>query len=416
MGKIMGALAFFLAVPAAASAQDFGIEWLDRVTHERMQERGPLKPQPVEWTLSGGLVGYLDNNVFLADKDGKTPGDAVVIPFVRARMDYTEQRFEASMDLLLDYKGYLDTNHDPSVEFENAQDWEQRFYGHARYVDARWTIGLDEILRHESDPSDAVFLNRVRRTISDTVGRLTYDLTRVVAFEAHGDYQLVRFEDSAIGAAANNDNYRIDAAVVYRQATGYDWIAQAGWMSIYYNRSQQNGAPPDADGYYVRGGFRGEPIARLSIEALAGWITVSSDRYFNTTARETLSTADIAASIRYDATETVRVTADYSRTIGFSSAGDGSPFQVVNRFGTILTWECTEQLTVRARWQWDHVVSALGLMREYQSLGISGSFAFSENFSLEAGGTYRFGNTHGAVVSPVDFTDAVGHLGVVLTY
>ena len=48
MGKIMVVLAALFAVPVAASAQDFGTEWLDRVTRERQQERGPLKPHPVE--------------------------------------------------------------------------------------------------------------------------------------------------------------------------------------------------------------------------------------------------------------------------------------------------------------------------------------------------------------------------------
>lgn len=223
MGKIAVVLAVLSAVPAAAAAQDFGTEWLDRVTHLQQQERGPLKPKPVDWMAQGGLLGYLDNNVFLRDKDGRTPGDAVIIPFLRGTMDYSEQRFEADADLMVDYKGYMDLNHDPSVDFTRARAWEERFYGHARYVDARFTVGVDEILRHDSDASDAVFIARVKRAVSDTVGQATYDLSRTVAAELHADYQVVRFEEQPF-KTVNNDNYTVDASLVYRQANGYDWL------------------------------------------------------------------------------------------------------------------------------------------------------------------------------------------------
>ena len=413
MGKIMVALAVLLAVPAAAAAQDFGVEWLDRVTHERQQERGPLKPHPVEWMASGGVLAYLDNNVFLADKEGKTPGDLVVVPFVRGRMDYTEQRFEASADLLLNYMGYADLNHDPGIDLQSARDYEQRFYGHARYVDARFTIGLDQVVRHESDPVNVLFLNRAERVVSDSIVQATYDLTRTVAAEFHADYQVVRFEEQPFAAQANNDNWRGDLALVYRQANGYDWLIQAGLMSIYYMRSQP-AAPPDVDGYYVRGGFRGDLSERFSLEALAGWISIQSDRYTGTQEKEENSTADIAVNIRFEVTETMRLFGDYGRTMGF--AGGSDPFQTVNRFAAIAEWDCTEELSVRARVQWDRAASALGILREYRSASLSAVWRFSEHFAADAGATYRTGNTHGKVASSTEFENAILHVGVVLTY
>lgn len=414
MGKITVALAVLLAVPAAAAAQDFGTEWLDRVIRERQQERGPLKPAPVEWTGSAGILAFLDNNIFLADKDGKTPGDLVVVPFVQGRMEYSEQRFEAVADVLLNYKGYADLNHDPSIDLQSARDYEQRFYGHARYLDARFTVGVDEILRHESDPVNVIFTNRAERVVSNTMAHATYDLTRTFAAEGHLDYQVVRFEKQPFAALANNDSYRADVSLVYRQANGYDWLVQAGYTSIYYTRSQTGGAPPDSDGYYARAGFRGALTERLSIEALAGWITLKSDRYVGTPNREDQSTADIAASVRYEATDAIRVNLDLNRTMGFAGAGD--PFQTVTRFLAGLEWDATPEITIRARWQWDHAASIRGILREYQSYGLTGTYRLSEQFSIDGGGTWRTGNTHGAASTATEFENAIGHIGVVFSF
>jgi hypothetical protein len=414
MGKIILGLAVLVAVPAAASAQDFGTDWLDRVTHERQQERGPLKPHPVDWTLSTGILGYYDGNVFLADKDGKTPGDAVIVPFGRARLDYTEQRFEATADLLVDYKGYLDVDTNSNTQFQKSRDWEERFYGHARYVDARFTLGVDELLRHESDPVDAVFLTRAKRTVSDTIAHGTYDLTKTFTAEANVDFQVVRFEDKPLDAATNNENYRADLAIVYRQSNGYDWLLQVGWMSIYYNRSQGGGAPPDADGYFVRGGWRAELQERISVQAMAGLIHVESDRFLNTPDHEELTTMDILLAIQYEVTEQFRLTGDFNRTIGFATAPD--PYQVVNRFAVIADWDAVEQLTIRARIQWDHAATPSGILREYRSYSLSASFRISEYVSADGGVTYRTGDIHGNVGSSVQFNDPIFHVGVILTY
>jgi len=420
MGKIMVVVAVLFAVPLAVSAQDFGVEWLDRVTHERQLERGPLKPHPVEWNVNTGVLAYLDSNVYLFDKGGKTPGDTIIVPFIQGRMEYTEQRFEASADLLVNYKGYLDTNTDPTVNFNDSRDWEERFYGHARYVDARFTIGVDEVLRHESDAISAVFFNRIKRVVSDTLGQATYDITRTVAAEVHADYQVIRYEEVPFSTTSNNDNWRADLSLVYRQANGYDWLVQAGAMPIYYTHSQTSGAPPDVDGYYVRAGFRGDVTERLSIQALAGWITVESDRYLGTQTHENLSTADFSLNLRYQATEEIKFLPDLARTIGFAGGGTGGsapdPFQTVTRFSAIVEWECIEDFTVRARWQWDHAASVLGLQHEYQSYSLSATYKFSSHVAIDGGVTYRQGSTHGNVVQGLDFNDFIFHLGLVLSF
>src|SRR5262245_31613276 len=85
-----------------AAAQDFGQTWIDRITHELEQERGPLQPKPFNWTAEVGLNYAFDNNIFLTQTNKKS--DSIIIPFVQAGFTYGEPKFDIEASLLADYK------------------------------------------------------------------------------------------------------------------------------------------------------------------------------------------------------------------------------------------------------------------------------------------------------------------------
>ncbi len=403
MGKILAVFVAIGTLPAAAAAQDFGTSWIDRVTHERVQDRGPLKPKPVSFTATGGVAAYFDDNLFLTEDD--ETDDTVWIPFVGARIDYAEPQFDASADFLGNYKYY--------VEEEGARDYEQRFFGRARYVGARFTAELVQLLRNESDPIDAVFIDRAERLVSDTSPRFTYDLTRTVAFEAAANAQLVRFEESAFRTIENN-NYRFDGALVYRLANGYDWLLQGGYLLIDYTEKQSRGGTADAEGWYGRAGFRGDVGPRLSIEALVGFAHVQSVRIRGTNDEEEGNSIEAIARVRYEAMERLTFFADFARLFTFAGAGD--PFQIVNRFVVGAQYEVVEDLMVRARLQVEQTDSALGIERRYASVGGSAAYRFTDYLAAEAGATFRTGEVTGDVAEDTEFDNKIFHLGVVFTY
>src|SRR5581483_1218893 len=111
MGKlgVIGLSAAAFAVAALlpvreAAAQDFGQSWIDRITHELEQERGPLQPKAFTWNASAGVQYAFDNNVFLVQNNKDS--DSIIIPFVQANFSYAESRFELEADLLANYKFY----------------------------------------------------------------------------------------------------------------------------------------------------------------------------------------------------------------------------------------------------------------------------------------------------------------------
>ncbi len=406
-------LVVLLAAPAAALAQDFGTEWMDRVTHERLQDRGPLKPVPVAVTLSGGLAFYHDDNLFL--EDGSEDDDNILIPFVGARVDYAEPEFEVAADLLANYKRYFDDSPD------NHSDYEQRFYGRARYLGARMNLELVQLLQNLSDPTDVVFANRIERTVSDTTGRFAWDITRTVAFEAAGHLQVVRFEDK-VPSIIENNNLRADGSIVYRVPNGFDWVFQGGYLLIDYEAKQSRGGAPDAEGWYGRLGFRGEPNERLRLEALLGFAGVQSSKFLGTAEREEMNTAEAIVRSRFQVVEQVAVTADFSRLVGFAGitgvGGNRDPFQIVNRVTAWVDIEPAEKFAVRPRVQYDRAMSSLGIDRDFLALGISATYQVLDQPSLvvDAGLTWREGETAGDVVLAQEFENLIFHAGFVVTY
>src|SRR6185503_9385507 len=101
------AMSFFALVPSReAWAQDFGQSWIDRITHELEQERGPLTAKPLDVHLTAGVNFAYDNNIFLSDTGSKEK-DSIIIPFVQVDLNYSEPRFDIEASFLGDYKRYL---------------------------------------------------------------------------------------------------------------------------------------------------------------------------------------------------------------------------------------------------------------------------------------------------------------------
>ncbi len=411
MRTALATLAVLLSA-SAARAQDFGIEWIDRVTHEFQAGRGPLEPRALAYTATGGVAYYHDSNVFL--EEDNEDSDSIIIPFVRGRIDYAEQNFEVAADLLLNYKWYSDE--------DDANDAEQRFFGRMQYADAGVSADLALLVRNESDPLNAVFIDRVERVVADVAPGVSVDLVEYLAVELAAAFQIVRFEDDILADRTDNESLRADLTVVYRSAWAIDFLLQGGVLAIRYTDADDAAgvptAPPDVDGVYARGGFRGDVLADLHVQALAGWTKAESDDFDlaggATAFGQEHSTADVLLRARYDALETLSITGDYTRLIGF--AGGQDPFQVVNRLLGILEYQASPEVSVRGRVQFDRVDSALGVDRDYVSVGGSASYRPVEYLTLDGGVTWRTGQVTGQVVAKQEFDDTIFHLGVAATY
>jgi hypothetical protein len=399
-----GIAAVLLSLAPSGAGQDFGRDWIDRVSHELQQERGPLKEMPAAFTGTAGLAYYHDSNVFL-EETGKD-ADSVLIPFVRGRVDYAEPRLEAAADLLVNYKIYFDQ--------DDSSDDEERFFGKARLLGTSYTVELAEVLRRESDPIDALFLDRQERLVSNTLPRVVVDLSEDFALEGSANLQVVRFADDPYARQVDNLNYRADLALVLRTVFGYDLLAQAGAHGILYSDEQSAGAPPDAAGTFLRAGFRGEPLALLVVEAFAGYAEVESDPFVSTGAVLDDSSMDIGIHARYEFSPTVTLVGDYSRLFTFAGASD--PYQLINRARASLEHHANDQLTLRGRAQVDHVDSALGVKRDYTSLSASASWKFSRSVIADVGATWRAGRVEPAGGAAVDFEGFLFQLGAAITY
>lgn len=404
-----------LAAPAAASAQEFGREWIDRVTHQLEAGRGPLKTKPVEWDVTGGVTYEFDDNVYLHEEDEVE--DSIIIPFARLAASYAESRFEVEGDLLANYKIYADE--------DDLDDDEQRLYLKLRQVGSRFSLGVEEIFQRVSDPLDVIFADRAERIVSNTIGRLTYDLTRQWIMEAYGNYQIVRFEGDDFDVL-NNNLFRGEGSLIYRAPSGLDLVGQVGWMNISYSDGQAEGAPPDAWGWYARGGVRGELVPRLAAQAFVGWSEIESDYFAGTTEDVEEGTVDAAVNVMYEATETVRFFFDYTRqyTFGGSSFTDVSgntflePFQVVNRLLGLIQVEVTPTVSLRARAQFDFTKSPEDVERTYISVGGAAQVRPAEWIILDAGVTFRTGETDFNIdgADTVEYDNLIIHAGVALTY
>jgi hypothetical protein len=392
----------FLASEGKAAAQDFGQSWIDRVTHESEQERGPLSPKAFNWTANAGVEYAFDSNIFLTQTDKKS--DSIIIPFVQAGLTYSESRFDLEASLLADYKYYVK---------ENPDDDEERVFVRARQTSSRWNFEASELFENVSDPSGVIFLNRVSRVVSTTVPKIAVDIARNWSLELNGNIQIVRFQDQPYSSGQENNNFSFDGAVVYRTPWAFDVLAMFGYYNINYltDKTQVNGTP-DVFGYYGKVGFRGNIIERLSLEGNIGYSSVDTDFFASTGNDITSGTLVFNANFKYEATDKVNFYLDGVRMYAFEGFGD--PYQLVNSFAFLAELEMTEELKFRGRLQFDYSESALNVKREYLNANAGLTYKFTSHWIVDGSIGYRWGKTENA--TSVTFNDFILSLGIAFTW
>ncbi len=389
------------AMAAAAAAQDFGSEWIDRVTHQLVQEKGPLSPRPIDLHLYGGERVYFDDNIFL--ESSQEDSDTIFVTYGGGTLVYQETNFEAALDALVNYNHY--------VHEDDASDDEERIMGRARYLAPRWQIEVAEIFRRESDPfSVPQIVERVEKIVSDTVPRVLVGVTGQLSIEARADVQVVKFDDKSF-EDIDNVNYRAALTGIYELPNGYDVLADVGYLAIKYSDST---APEDVQGFFARGGWRGEiQQQRLTLAVLAGVTSAKSeDPDFPRGADgDDLLTADVETHLRFEPTAQAKMTFDYTRRIGF---GVGESFQVVNRVTAGMEYDVNPRVKVHLRGVYDYIHGISGLNRDFGSLSGDLTYQLLQYVILDAGLTWRTGHIKDG--GSGDFNDVIGSVGAALRW
>ena len=385
---------------ASASAQDFGSAWIDRVTHELIEEGGQLSAHPVEYKASAGVLFSWDNNIFLTHTNRTASG--VIIPFASASLEYAQPNFDAAADLSVNYNWYTKDS-----DF-NAD--EERFFGRVRYSGTRITLQLAQVFRHESSPTDAVVVTRVPRTLSNTTPLVVWHVTPVFAVEVQSDLQFVNFHRQLFDPG---DNFNTRTLLTLAYTTGWnnmEIVVQGGYLTIDYHDPL---SPPDSTGFVARGGIRGELSTNLHVIALFGFTRADSDDFPGTSTDLTTSTGDIEIHLAYNPNENVTLYADYSRRIGFSA--EGAPFQIVNTSALVGQFAVRDDLKLRARAQYDRITVPGGFRRAYYSIGAGAEYKVHPNIVLDGGITYRWGVVPG-VGGVGNFGDAIFTIGAAVVF
>jgi hypothetical protein len=401
MNKAFLAVVALLSATAGASAQDFGNRWGDKILRELHAERGPLQ-NAFDYDASAGLFAYYDSNLLLTP-EGRQIRDGVLIPFVQGRIEYSEPTLDLAADLVVNYKSYSDE--------DDFSDDEERFFGRAAYVGSEFNAGLAVIVRHESDPTDVVFVDRVARTVGDLMPWIKVDLSPVVTLEANGQAQIVRFEEQEFADPLDNTTLRGDLSVVYETEWAVSVVLNGGALSIAY---VEDDITPDTDGYFVRGGLRGELVPEFSYTFLVGYIHGESDDFPSGAEGDEESTTDVTAMVSYTGLESWVFTASYNRTLAF--AGSGEPFQIVNRGLLIVEYLANEYLVLQGRGQADFTYTASGVERTYVTASGSATVKAMENLFFDAGASYRTGETGGTSVIESVYDGIIYYVGAAVAF
>jgi hypothetical protein len=402
-----GLLAFAVATPAFA--QDLGSQWVDRIGSELRAEKTAHEGGQFTYGAEGGVLFAYDSNIFLTEKNHQ--GEAIWIPYARARAGYSEPQFEVAADLEADYKHYVET--------QKARNDDERFFGKIGYSGSIVGGSIIQFVRNESDPIDALFAERVDRVVTDTLPRFYWDITPKFAFEIEGVLQVVHFQEDSIGDARDNVNARVVASLVWKEGPlKLDYLVQGGAMWISYQNDKDAlgnpTAPPNVDGWLARAGVRGEVRPDLYVEGFAGVVGVRTDqfKFGNGTTRkgDALNTMDMSFFARYKAIDRVILSAGYSRLVVFGFSAD--PFQVINRAQVLGEFAAMEHLSVQAHAQFDVANSDEGVKRNYGSFGVTGAWTLLEHVVVDGGVTYRVGKIYGDVASNQDYNDFIVQVGV----
>ncbi len=398
MTRPLAVLAFAVAAASSARAQDFGQQWMDRVTREVMPDRGPLPTRALVHELYMGGIAYYDDNIHLRPDDEEA--QTVIAPFIRLRVDYSERQLDAAGDVLASYKRYS-----PDEEFS---DYEQRAFGRIRIVGPRAGAEIAAIVQNVSDPIDAVFADRAERLVVNAFPRASLELTNTLALEVSANAGYVSFWETAF-ETADNWNVRADFSVVGHLTNGVDLLGQAGVLAIRY---AERLGPPDVDGFYGRGGLRGELTPVIHLTALAGWTTAESEDFLSGADGEEVDTADVAVNLRWQLAPKTTFWGDFTRQVAWGGLPD--PFSVVNRATVIVESTLTEEMLGRVRGQADFVEGSGGIDKTFYSLAVSATYKLQPQVYLEGGVTWRWGEFDD-VPGGYDYENTIVHLGLVVT-
>ena len=392
------------AIPSAFG-QDFGVEWMDRVTRQMEQERAPLSLRPLDLRFFAGERVYYDQNIYLTEHGKKD--DTVFITYGNLRLDYAEENFDAALDLQANYNHY--------VHEDDARDDEERFYGRARWAGTEVQVEVAEVFRRESDPYiDPEVVERVERLVSNTFPRVTVWVTDVVSLEANANIQVVRFEDDLF-EHRDNQNYRVGLLGAYELPSGVQIVLDGGYLRIDYRHDPtdaEHPGPADVQGAYLRGGFRGEIQPRIFLSLLIGPTYAASERVEELHQdSERYTTGDVEMNMRFEASEKTSLFFDYARRVGF---GAWESFQIVNRVGAGLEYAATEKLKILLRGQYDYVRGIDDWGRSFGSVSVGTTYSVLENLILDAAATYREADLerHGSDYA----TDAIFSAGAAMTF
>jgi hypothetical protein len=393
-------LCTFLLAAAPAMAQDFGKGWIERVSHELIEDEAQLSPHPLDWKFSVGELYSYDSNIFLTNTN--RTNDSIFTTFGNVNLRYAEERFDAEADLLVNYNAYV------STDDINAD--EERFFGRVRYQGASLFLSLAEVFRRETSPTDAVFATRVSRYLSNTTPLIVLKASEVFAIELTSDLQLVNYLRQGFD---NGDNFNTRTLLTLAYTTGWnsvDLLVQAGYFGITYSDST---APPDASGYIGRLGVRGDLSPNLHAVILAGVTKADSDDFPGTGQDVSMTTADIEIHLAYTPQENTTFYADYSRRFGFSA--EGAPFQVVDSAGLSGALALRDDLRLRSRLGYSRVHVPGGLRRAYYDFSVGTDYKIHPHVLLDASITYRWGVVPGSGGAG-DFGDAILSVGAALLF
>ncbi len=401
---LTSAVALFALAVSSAWGQDYGREWMDRVVRQLEQEKAPLSPKPLDVRFFAGERVFWDSNVYLQDEDEKD--DTIFVTFGNVRLDYAEENFDAALDLQANYNYY--------VHEDDASGHEERLFGRARWAGSDVQVELSEIFRRESDPYiDPTIVERVERIVTTTVPRVSVWVTKVVMVEANGEIQYVKFDED-IFEGSDNLSWRAGLLGSYELPSGIQVLVDGGILGIDYTNDptdDEHPGMPDVEGYYVRGGFRGDAHQKLYMSLLAGVTRAASDSVSELGIKsQRRTTGDVSAILRFEASERVTIHFDFTRRVSF---GSWSSYAIVNRAAGGLDYAAAEKLKVTIRGQYDLVQSPDYADREYGSISAGANYTVFDNLVLDATATYRQGKIDG---TNIDFVDGIISVGAAVTF
>ncbi|NUN48311.1 MAG: hypothetical protein HUU15_05715 [Candidatus Brocadiae bacterium] len=387
------------ALPARAN--NLALDWIDRITHQVEQDRGPLSKRPIDLGVAGGIYGYYNDNLFL-QPNRRADGDSAFIAFGNGTLDYADASIEANIDILANFDYYM--------EHHSAREDEERAFGRIRWTNGTIDVEFSNIFRRESDPIDAVFFDRTRRMINDMFPRVTVHLTNWLSVEAFANYQIVRFEYQEFDDR-ENQNLRVGGGARVDVVERFGIVAEGGYINIHYH--DRRVAPPDAEGWFARTGVRGEPMPNLNIEAVAGYsFILSEDREVGDDDRDHHHSMDIEVHVMWEAMEDLDVSVDYVRRYGF--AGGASSYEVIDRGTLIVEYQLIESLRLRGRGSYERVHPSEARTRSFGTAGVSATWTVIEHFAIDGGITWRAGNRQG--IRGDQYDNWIFFLGAVLSY